>query len=143
MAEAIAYYDPGADITCQHTAGAVGGRFVSYPVSRNAGGPSGISDTGDGVLIVTTPAANGSVFGVTSHDVAAGGKVNVMRGPKVVAVEAGATVATIGTYITTDNAGKAVTATTGQLAVGRNLTVGASGSLMAVDLFGHGHVLAP
>jgi hypothetical protein len=142
MPEAIAYYDPGADITCQHTAGAVGGRFVSYPVARNTGGPSGISDTGDGVLIVTTPAANASVFGVTSHDVAAGGKVNVMRAPKVVAVEAAATIAAIGTYITTNNVGQAVAATTGQLAAGRNLTVGAANAFMAVQLF-DGHILAP
>ena len=107
MGEAQAYYDPGADITCQHTAGANGGRFVSYPLTRNAGGPAGISDTGDGTLIVTTPAANAEVFGVTSHDVAAGGKVNIMRMPKVVSVVAGGTFI-IGDYISTDNAGKAV-----------------------------------
>ena len=141
MPESIAYYDPGADITCQHTAGSVGGRFVSFPSTRNTGGPSGISDTGDGTLIVTTPAANASVFGVTSHDVAAGGKVNIMRAPKVVAVEAAAAIP-IGSYVATDNTGKAAVATTGQLAAGRALTLGAASTFCAVLLF-DGHVLAP
>jgi hypothetical protein len=141
MPEAIAYYDPGADITCEHTAGAVGGRFVSFPAARNTGGPSGISDTGDGTLIVTTPAANASVFGVTSHDVAAGGKVNIMRAPKVVPVEAAAAIP-IGSYVTTDNQGRAAVATTGQLAAGRALTLGASAAFCAILLF-DGHVLAP
>jgi hypothetical protein len=141
MAEAIAYYDPGADITCQHTAGAVGGRFVAWPTTRNTGGPSGISDTGDGLLVVTTPAANVAVFGVTSHDVAALGKVNIMRGPKVVAVEAAGAIP-IGSYVTTDNVGRAVVATTGQLAAGRALTLGAAATLCAVAIF-DGQVLAP
>lgn len=141
MAEAIAYYDPGADITCQHTAGATGGKFVSYPTTRNTGGPSGISDTGDGNLIVTTPAANASVFGVTSHDVAAGGKVDIMRAPKVVPVVASAAIP-IGSYVTTTNDGRAVVATTGQLAAGRALTTGALDTFCAIALF-DGHVLAP
>src|SRR5213079_1882810 len=94
--EAIAYYDPGADITCQHTAGVAGGRCVSYPVARNVGGPSGISDLGDGVL------------GVTSHDVAAGGKVNIMRAPKVVPIECSGNVA-IGAFVSTGTDGRIAT----------------------------------
>jgi hypothetical protein len=142
VGEAQAYYDPGADITCQHTAGANGGRFVSYPLTRNAGGPAGISDTGDGTLIVTTPAANAEVFGVTSHDVAAGGKVNIMRMPKVVSVVAGGTFI-IGDYISTDNAGKAVkaTATTG-VVVGRALSAGALDAWCVIDLIS-GRSLSP
>jgi hypothetical protein len=135
--EAIAYYDPGADITCQHTAGAPGGRFVSYPVARNAGGPSGISDTGDGLLVVTTPAANAMVFGVTSNDVAAGGRVDIMRPPKVVAVESGGAASSIavGDYISTDNTGKAVKSGAAAGAAGRALTVGGAGTWVAVELF--------
>src|SRR4051794_18254827 len=133
--EAIAYYDPGADITCQHTAGAVGGRFVSWPTTRNTGGPSGISDTGDGTPIVTTPAANADCFGVTSHDVAAGGKVDIMRAPKVVPVEAAGAIP-IGSFVSTDNAGRAVVATAATgVAVGRALTLGASAAFCAILLF--------
>jgi Uncharacterized conserved protein (DUF2190) len=140
--EAIAHYDPGADITCQHTAGATGGKFVTYPAARNTGGPSGISDTGDGNLIVTTPAANVEVFGVTSHDVAAGQKVNVMRAPKVVAVIAGGAVP-IGAYVSTDNQGRAVVATAATgVVVGRALTLGALDAFMMVDLVS-GRSLAP
>lgn len=134
MAEAQAHYDPGADITCQHTAGAVGGRCVSYPVARNTGGPSGISDTGDGTLIVTAPAANAMIFGVTSHDVAAGGKVNIMRAPKVVAIEASANIA-IGAFVSTGTDGRVATSGAAAGAVGRALTVGASGSFVMVELF--------
>jgi len=139
--EAIAYYDPGADITCQHTAGQVGGRCVGWPTSRNTGGPSGISDTGDGVLVVTNPTANNPIFGVTSHDVAAGGKVNIMRAPKVVPIECSGNVA-IGAYVTTGADGRIATSTTGQVAVGRALSAGSAATFAAVLLF-DGQVLAP
>lgn len=141
MTEAIAFYDPGADITCQHTAGSPGARCVSFPVARNSGGPSGISDTGDGVLIVTAPVANSHVFGVTSHDVAANGRVTVMRPPKVVPIECSGAVA-IGDYVTTGADGRVAKAATGQTSCGRALSVGAAGTLAAVDLF-HEPVTAP
>jgi hypothetical protein len=137
MAEAIALYDPGADITCEHTAGSPGGRFVSYPVARRTGGPSGISDTGDGLLIVTTPAANAMVFGVTSHDVAAAGRVDIMRPPKVVVVESGGAASSIavGDFVSTDNTGKAVKSGAAAGAAGRALTVGGAGTFVGVELF--------
>jgi hypothetical protein len=139
--EAIAYYDPGADMTCQHTAGSPGARCVSWPTARNTGGPSGISDTGDGVLVVTTPTANTMVFGVTSHDVAANGRVNVMRAPKVVPIEASANVA-VGDYLTTGADGRVAKSTTAQLAIGRALSAGSVGTLVVTDLF-HAPVAAP
>src|SRR5580765_30029 len=141
MAEAIVYYDPGADITCQHTAGAPGGRCVGVPAGRNPGGPSGISDTGDGLLIVTAPLAAGAVFGVTSHDVAAGGRVNVIRAPKVVAIEASAAIS-IGALVATGTDGRVATAATGNTVVGRALTVGAAGAFCAVDMGDRGPSLA-
>lgn len=134
MAEAIAHYDPGADITCQHTAGVAGGRCVSYPVARNTGGPSGISDTGDGVLVVTNPAANAMIFGVTSHDVAAGGKVNVMRAPKVVPIECSGNVA-IGAFVSTGTDGRIATSGAASGAVGRALSAGSVGTFAMVELF--------
>jgi hypothetical protein len=132
--EAIAYYDPGADITCQHTAGQVGGRCVSYPVARNVGGPSGISDLGDGVLVVTNPAANAMIFGVTSHDVAANGKVNIMRAPKVVPIECSGNVA-VGAFVSTGTDGRIATSGSAAGAVGRALTAGSVGTFAAVELF--------
>jgi hypothetical protein len=132
--EAIAYYDPGADITCQHTAGAPGGRCVSYPVARNTGGPSGISDTGDGLLVVTAPAANAMIFGVTSHDVAAGGRVNIMRAPKVVPIECSGNVA-IGAFVATGTDGRIATSGAAAGSVGRALTAGSAGTFAAVELF--------
>jgi|1185.fasta_scaffold20443_2 hypothetical protein len=141
MGEAIAYYDPGADITCQHVSGNVGGRCVGFPTARQTGGPSGISDTGLGVLIVDNPAANTQVFGVTSHDVAVNGYVNIMRAPKVVPVECSAGVV-IGDYVTTGADGRIAKSTTGQAAVGRALSAGALGTFAAVLLF-PGNVAAP
>lgn len=132
--EAIAYYDPGADITCRHTAGSPGARLVSYPVARAAGGPSGISDTGDGLLTVTAPAANAHCFGVTSHDVAAGGTVNIMRPPKVVPIECSGDIA-IGDFVSTGIDGRIAKSGAAAAANGRALSVGASGTLAAVDLF--------
>lgn len=141
MGEAIAYYDPGDDITCQHSAGQVGGRCVAWPTARNAGGPSGPSDVGDGVLVVTNPTAAGTVFGVTSHDVAVNGYVNIMRAPKVVPIECSGNVA-IGAYVSTGTDGRVATSTTGQTAVGRALSAGSAGTFAAVLLF-HGVVAAP
>lgn len=132
--EAIAYYDPGADITCRHTAGTSGGRLVSYPVARTTGGPSGISDTGDGILTVTAPAANAHCFGVTSHDVAAGGTVNIMRPPKVVPIECSGNIA-IGDFVSTGTDGRIAKSGAGAAANGRALTAGSSGTFAAIDLF--------
>jgi hypothetical protein len=139
--EAIAYYDPGADITCQHVSGNVGGRCVSFPTTRQVGGPSGISDAGLGVLIVDNPTALGQSFGVTGHDVAANGYVNIMRAPKVVPIECSAAVA-IGDYVTTGADGRIAKGATGNNAVGRALSVGANGTFAAVLLFPSG-VAAP
>jgi hypothetical protein len=133
--EAIAYYDPGADITCQHTSGQVGGRCVGWPVARNVGGPSGPNDLGDGLLVVDNPTALGQVFGVTAHDVAAAGRVNIMRAPKVVPIECSGNVA-IGAYVATGADGRIATAATGNAAVGRALSAGSSGTFAAVLLFG-------
>jgi hypothetical protein len=132
--EAIAYYDPGADITCQHVSGNVGGRCVSFPTTRQTGGPSGISDSGLGVLIVDNPTAAGQVFGVTSHDVAANGYVNIMRAPKVVPIECSGNVA-IGDFVSTGTDGRIAKAASAANAIGRALSVGSAGTFAAVLLF--------
>lgn len=94
MPEVVATYDAGADITCEASGAIVGGRFVGVPAARNPGGPAGISDTGDGNLIVsqTIAGAGAPVFGVASHDAANGRKVNIMRATKVVPVECSAAI---------------------------------------------------
>lgn len=89
MAEVIAYYDPGADITAHASVGLTGGRCVAITANRRAGGPAGVDDSSDGLVVVGLPAADGRIFGVASHDAASGSKVNIMRGPKVVPVEMG------------------------------------------------------
>jgi predicted RecA/RadA family phage recombinase len=140
MGEVIASYDPGADITCQHTAGTVGGRGVSVPASRHPGGPAGISDaaTGDGLLVVTDPAAGAAIFGVASHDVAAAGKVNIMRAPKVVPMECSAAIA-VGAEVMVEGAGKVLTRTAGNTSVGRALSATANaGEFCQVELFSNG-----
>lgn len=135
MGEAIAYYDPGADITAQHVSGNVGGRCVSWPTSRQTGGPSGISDSGLGVVVVDNPAANAEVFGVTANDVAANGYVNIMRAPKVVPIECSAAVA-IGDFVSTGADGRIAKGTSGTgKAIGRALSVGSTGTYAAVLLF--------
>src|SRR5215212_9376373 len=85
-----AFYDPGQDVTVEATAILTGGRCVAVPSGRNAGGPAGISDTGDGLLRAGLPAANAPVFGVAQFDAAIGGRTDVMRPPKIVPIEVAA-----------------------------------------------------
>lgn len=136
--EVQASYDPGADITCQHTAGTTGGRGVGVPASRNAGGPTGISDSGDGLLVVTAPVAGAAIFGVTSHDVAANGRVNVMRSPKVVPIECSAAV-NIGDEIMIAADGRCLKRVAGSTVIGRALTASTgAGQFPQIELFSGG-----
>jgi predicted RecA/RadA family phage recombinase len=136
-----ALYDPGQDITVTASAGATGGRCLGPPTGRNAGGPSGISDTGDGTLICPLPTLNGEIFGVAQTDAAVGGRTDVMRPPKVVPIECSAATAVGLVSVNADGTVKA--AATGQVAIGRNhvATTGA-GQYCQVELFG-GRSLAP
>jgi len=138
MPEVQATFDPGADRTCQHTAGTTGGRGVSVPATRNPGGPTGISDSGDGVLIVTAPTAGGAIFGVTSHDVAAGGRVNIMRPPKCVPMECSAAI-NIGAEVMVAADGRVLTRTAGSTVIGRALSAStAPGQFPEIELFSGG-----
>jgi hypothetical protein len=121
MPEVVASYDAGADITCEASGAITGGRFVGVPAARNAGGPAGISDTGDGNLIVsqTIASAGSPVFGVAAHDAANGRKVDILRATKVVPVECSAAIA-IGAQVQTGTDGRAATfvAGAGKVAAG-------------------------
>lgn len=138
MPEVVASYDPGADITCQASAALTGGRLVGLPTSRNAGGPAGIVDSGDGLLVVGLPAAGGGAFGVASHDAPINGRVNVMRPPKVVPIECSAAVA-ISAELMAAADGRVLTRTAGNTVIGRALSVtGAAGQYVQVELFLNG-----
>lgn len=121
MAEVVATYDPGADITCEAGVALTGGRCVGLATSRNTGGPTGISDTGDGCLVVPLPTLNGAVFGVASHDAALGKKVNIIRAPKVVPIECSAAIA-LSAEVSVDAAGTIKTKANGQTPIGVALT---------------------
>jgi hypothetical protein len=138
MPEVIASYDPGADITVEASAALTGGRCVGVPTSRNAGGPAGISDTGDGVLVCGLPAAGAPVFGVASFDAAVGKKTNVMKAPKVVPIECSAAIA-IGAEVMSGADGRIATRTAGNSVIGRALTATtAAGQFCQVELYSGG-----
>jgi hypothetical protein len=136
-----ALYDAGQDITCHAVVALTGGRCVGTPSGRNAGGPAGIDDTGDGLLRVGLPALNGEIFGVAQFDAPINGRSDVMRPPKVLPIECSAAVAVGLVSVNADGTVKA--AATGQVAIGRNLvaTTGA-GQYCQVELF-TGRSLAP
>jgi hypothetical protein len=129
-----ALYDAGVDITVHATAALTGGRCVGVPTGRNAGGPAGIDDTGDGLLRCGLPAANGAIFGVAQFDAPLNGRTDVMRPPKVVPIECNAATAIGDVSVNADGTVKARAA--GQLAIGRNLVAtSASGQYCQVELF--------
>jgi hypothetical protein len=119
MPEFIAIYDPGQDVTVHATVALTGGRCVGVPSGRNAGGPSGISDTGDGNLRCGLPTLNGPIFGVASYDAPLNGKCTVMRAPKTVPIECSAAVAA-GVDLSVDADGRVKTRAAGQTPIGRN-----------------------
>lgn len=138
MPEVIATYDPGADITCQASTALTGGRAVGLPSARNTGGPAGISDTGDGLLVVGLPTAGGGIFGVAQHDAVLNGRVNVVRPPKVCPMECSAAIA-ISAELMVGVDGRVATRTAGNTVIGRALSVTtAAGQFVQVELFLNG-----
>jgi hypothetical protein len=131
-----ALYDPGADITCFAVVALTGGRCVGVSQGRNAGGPAGISDTGDGLIRVGLPTANGAIGGVAENDAPINGRVNVLRPPKVVPVECNAAVAA-GVEVSVNADGTVKTRAAGQTPIGRNIgpATTASGQYCQVELF--------
>jgi predicted RecA/RadA family phage recombinase len=138
-----AHYDAGQDITVQGSAALTGGRCVGLPTGRNPGGPAGISDTGDGLLICPLPTLNGEIFGVAQFDCASGGRTDVMRAPKVVPIECNAAVAQ-GSLVSVNADGTVKVAATGQVAIGRHHgpATTATGQYCQVELF-IGRIVAP
>lgn len=115
--EAIAYSDPGNDLSCYATAAVIGRRFVR--VSGNKGVSSQALATdgfgGNIPVALATGAAGEKPLGVATYDQPSTGttaKVPVMRGHKVVPVESGAA-ATAGTQAQSDGTGRAITLAAG------------------------------
>jgi Uncharacterized conserved protein (DUF2190) len=141
VGEVIAAYDPGSDVTCQVATAAVTGGDLVKITGRNPGGPAGISDTGDGLLIVApTAAAADKVFGVAAFDAPVGGRVNVMRPPKAVPVNVTNAIAVGGTVAAGAN-GKGAAAAATNLPVGIALTASSGAGQIIVALYNQGPIL--
>lgn len=113
--EAIAFFDPGDDLTGQATAAITGRTFVNVSGAKQAGSQGLANDTLGGSIPVAPCGAGAKALGIASYDAAIGAKVPIMRGHKVVPVVAGAAIAA-GAEVESDATGRAVT-----LAAGRSL----------------------
>jgi len=131
-----ALYDAGQDITVHAVVALTGGRCVGTSQGRNAGGPAGISDTGDGNVRVGLPTANGAIFGVAENDCPVNGKVNCLRPPKVVPIECSAAVPA-GADLSVDADGRVKARAAGQTPVGRNIgpATTVAGQYVQAELF--------
>lgn len=105
--ESIAVYDPGDDLTCHCEAAVTGRRFVAVSDPKQAGSEGLAANTLGGNVVVSPCGAGGRALGVASYDAAIGAKVPVMRGHKVVVVEAGAA-AVAGNPVMSDATGRAI-----------------------------------
>ena len=110
--EAIAFYDPGDDLSCHCEAAVTGKRFVAVSDPKQAGSLGLANDTLGGNIVVSPAGAGAAALGVATYDAALGAKVPVMRGHKVVPVEAGAAM-TAGDRVQSDASGRAITLAAG------------------------------
>jgi hypothetical protein len=108
--ESIAYSDPGDDLTGKAGAAVIGRRFLKISGNKDVGSQALATDGlgGNIPVIHATGAAAEKPLGVSSYDQpTVGGKIPVMRGHKVVPVEAGAAI-TAGAQVQSDGTGRAV-----------------------------------
>lgn len=115
--EAIAYFDPGDDLTGYASAAVTGRRFVKVTGNKGVGSQALATDASGGNIPVAhaTGAAGEKPLGVSSYDQPSTGvtaKLPVIRGHKVVPVEAGAAVAA-GAQVQSDGTGRAITLAAG------------------------------
>jgi hypothetical protein len=106
--EAIAYFDPGADLTCHCEAGVIGRRFVAVSDPKQVASAALANDTLGGNIVISLCGAGGRALGVATYDALANEKVPVARGTKVMPVEAGAAL-TAGDRVQSDATGRAIT----------------------------------
>jgi predicted RecA/RadA family phage recombinase len=118
----VPYFDHGDTITAHAAADLFGRRFVAIDGPRTDGNPT-----------VNYPEAGAKVFGVSSYDVRAGGKVTIHhQDALVVPVTAGGNVGA-GDLVTSDAQGRAVTATGSAPVLGISLDAGAEGEDLPID----------
>jgi hypothetical protein len=106
--EAIAYFDPGDDLTGQATATIVGRRFIKVSGAKQIGSQALSNDTLGGSILVAHCGAGQQALAVSTYDCAIGYKLPIVRGHKVMPVEAGAA-ATAGDSCMSDATGRAIT----------------------------------
>lgn len=112
--EAVAYYDPGDDLSCQASGSAVTGkRFVKVVGPKQVASQALANDTLGGNILVAHAGAGEKALGVSTYDAADGEKVPVARGHKVFPVEAGGAVAA-GAEVQSDATGRAITLAAGK-----------------------------
>lgn len=133
--EAIAYFDPGDDLTGQATAAITGRRFVVPSAAKQAGSQALAADTFGGSIPVAPAGAGVKPLAVATYDAAIGAKLPLARGHKVFPVEAGAAIAP-GQEVQSDATGRAI-----PLAAGRpagmclnNITAAGQIAIVALDL---------
>lgn len=108
--EAIAYSDPGDDLTGKAGAAITGRRFVQVSATKDVASQALATDGlgGNIPVILAAGAAGVKPLGVSTFDQpTVGGKIPVMRGHKVVPVEAGAAIA-VGSQVQSDGTGRAI-----------------------------------
>ncbi len=110
--EAIAYFDPGDDLTCHASAAITGRRFLKVTGNKLVGSQALDTAAQGGTTPVAhaTGAAGEKPLGVSTYDQPNTGvtaKIPVMRGHKVVPVESGAAI-TAGAQVQSDGTGRAV-----------------------------------
>jgi hypothetical protein len=133
--ELIAYYDPGDDLSCQAVGAVTGKRFVVVDGDKQVASQALANDTLGGNIPVAVAGAGARALGVATYDAADGKKVPVVRGHKVVPVEAGAA-ATAGDECQSDATGRAITLAAGKpLGVFLNSpTAAGQTAIVALDL---------
>lgn len=133
--EAIAYFDPGDDLTGQASAPVTGKRFVVPSGAKQVASQALANDTLGGNIPVAHAGAGVKPLGVSTYDALAGEKVPVMRGHKVVPVEAGAAM-TAGQEVQSDATGRAITLAAGRPAgmVLNSPTAAGQTAIVALDL---------
>lgn len=111
--EAIAYSDPGNDLTCYASSAVTGRRFV-HPTGNKGVASQALATSGLGGNIPVAHATGAALqkpLGVSVYDQASTGttaKVAVARGKKVFPVESGAAM-TAGDMVQSDGTGRAIT----------------------------------
>jgi len=138
--EAIAYFDPGDDLTGQASAAITGRRFVDVSAAKQAGSQGLSADTFGGSIPCALCGAGAKALGVASYDAAIGAKFPIARGHKVFPVEAGGAIAP-GASVMSDATGRAVSwasaASEANARLGKclnNVTAAGQIAIVALDL---------